>query len=203
MNKLIEKITFKPTKIDFLVVLFILILTISLKILGVTEIPENSLVENFQLIVLGLGAVYCFIQKKYNPDYKVINTFFAMILILMFLREISYGRCIFCQIDGNPNEFYKWSHYKYGYLVHFAVALYIAYIAIYAIINKIRISAVNALQSVKFPFVSFLLTLFAVAVQLYSEKVGVSTFNEEISELAMYLLITGVIYYYNSILLKK
>lgn len=69
----------------------------------------------------------------------------------MFLREISYGRRIFYQIDDNPHEFYSWKHYKHGYLAHLFVGLYIAAIALYGIINKVWISIFEALKAVKFP----------------------------------------------------
>lgn len=141
-------------------------------------------------------------MRAKNPEFKALNTFFALILFLMFLREISYGRCIFCWIDGNPHEFYRWSHYKYGYLAHVVVGLYIASIAIYGIINKLWFVAIKALKTVKFPVVSTLLAIGGVACQLYAEKVNGSTFTEEIAELAIYLVITAVIYYYNGILQK-
>lgn len=203
MKNLKEYLEIKPQKSDLIIVFAILFLVIILKLIGINDIPENSLVENFQLIVLGAGGIYCLMQRAKNPEFKALNTFFALVLFLMFMREISYGRCIFCWIDGNPHEFYKWSHYKYGYLVHVFIGLYIAAIAIYAIVNKLWFAAYKALCNVKAPVITFLLTVISLIVQLYSEKVGVSTFNEEISELAMYLLISAAIYYYNSCLMKK
>ena len=173
-----------------------------LKLMGINEIPENSLVENIQLIALFVGIVFCFLTRN-NTEYKTMNRFIAMILFLMFLREISYGRCIFCQIDGNPHEFYPWKHYKYGYLAHVFVGLYIAIIALYGIINKIWLSAWNALKTVKFPVISAILAIISVIIQLYAEKVAASTFIEEIAELSLYMLIASVIYYYNKILTIK
>ena len=173
-----------------------------LKLMGINEIPENSLVENILLIALFVGIVFCFLTRN-NTEYKTMNRFIAMILFLMFLREISYGRCIFCQIDGNPHEFYPWKHYKYGYLAHVFVGLYIAIIALYGIINKIWLSAWNALKTVKFPVISAVLAIITVIIQLYAEKVAASTFIEEIAELSLYMLIASVIYYYNKILTIK
>lgn len=202
MKNLKEHFEIKPSKSDVIILLAIFALVVVLKLIGVTEIPENSLVENFQLIILGGGGIYCLLMRAKNPEFKALNTFFALILFLMFLREISYGRCIFCRIDGNPHEFYRWSHYKYGYLAHVVVGLYIASIAIYGIINKLWFAAIKALKTVKFPVVSTLLAIGGVACQLYAEKVNGNTFIEEIAELAIYLVITAVIYYYNSILQK-
>lgn len=194
--------SFRPRMADIAVIVGTAILVIVLKIIGVNEIPENSLVENFQLIVLFVGILFCFFTRN-NPNYKSLNRFFAMILILMFLREISYGRCIFCQIDGNPHEFYPWKHYKYGYLAHVFVGLYIAAIALYGIINKVWISIFKALKAVKFPVFSSIIVILAVGLQLYGEKFAESTFTEEIAELVIYMVIATVIYYYNKILTNE
>lgn len=187
---------FKLRMADIAVIIITAALVAVLKMFGINEIPENSLVENVQLIALFVGIVFCFLTRN-NPNYKAMNTFIAMILILMFLREISYGRCIFCQIDGNPHEFYPWKHYKYGYLANVFIGLYIAAIAIYGIVNKIWLKAWNALKTVKFPIISVVLAIISVIIQLYAEKVAESTFIEEIAELSLYMLIASVIYYYN------
>ena len=192
----------KPRMADIAVIVITAAFVAVLKLMGINEIPENSLVENILLIALFVGIVFCFLTRN-NTEYKTMNRFIAMILFLMFLREISYGRCIFCQIDGNPHEFYPWKHYKYGYLAHVFVGLYIAIIALYGIINKIWLSAWNALKTVKFPVISAVLAIITVIIQLYAEKVAASTFIEEIAELSLYMLIASVIYYYNKILTIK
>lgn len=197
-----KNFTLKPRVADFAVIVITAVLVCVLKFMGITEIPENSLVENIQLLALFGGILVCFFTRN-NPEYKTLNRFLAMILILMFLREISYGRCIFCQIDGNPHEFYPWKHYKYGYLAHVFIGGYIAAIALYGIINKVWLSAFNALKSVKFPVISTVLAIFAIVIQLYAEKVTKSTFVEEISELSIYIIIATVIYYYNNHLINN
>lgn len=194
-----KSLNFKPRKADLAVIGAMVILVAGLKFMGINEIPENSLVENIQLIVLFVGIIFCFLTRN-NPAYKTVNRFIAMILALMFLREISYGRCIFCQVNGNPHVFYSWEHYKYGYLVHFFVGIYIALIAIYGIMNEIWLKIWDAIRNVKFPVFSTLLVIICVALQLYAEKVTKSTFTEEIAELAIYSVIISTIYYYNNIL---
>jgi len=161
----------KPRMADIAVIVITAAFVAVLKLMGINEIPENSLVENIQLIALFVGIVFCFLTRN-NPEYKTMNRFIAMILFLMFLREISYGRCIFCQIDGNPHEFYPWKHYKNGYLAHVFVGIYIAIIALYGIINKIWLSAWNALKTVKFPVISAVLTIISVIITLLGEKVA-------------------------------
>ena len=125
-----------------------------------------------------------------------------MILVLMFFRELSYGRCIFCKIDGNPHEFYSWKHYQYGYLAHIFVGLYIAAVVIYGFVNKIFIQAWNALTTVKFPVISAILAVISIISTFYGEKVVDSSFVEEIAELSVYSIIACVIFYYNDVLSK-
>lgn len=57
MKNLKEHFEIKPSKSDVVILFAIFALVVVLKLIGVTEIPENSLVENFQLIILG-GGVY-------------------------------------------------------------------------------------------------------------------------------------------------
>lgn len=194
-----KSLNFKPRMADIAIIVATIALVAILKIMGINDIPENSLIENIQLVVLFIVIIFCFLTRN-NPTYKTLNKFIAMILALMFLREISYGRCIFCQINGNPHEFYPWKHYKYGYLAHIFVGIYIAIIALYGIINRIWLKAWNAIQNVKFPVFSTIIVMICLTFQLYAEKVTKSTFTEEIAELTIYAVITSVIFYYNNIL---
>ena len=196
-----KNFTFKLRLADIAVIIGTALLVVILKLIGVTEIPENSLVENIQLIALSVGIFFCFFTRN-NPEYKTLNRFIAMILVLMFLRELSYGRCIFCKIDGNPHEFYSWKHYQYGYLAHIFVGLYIAAVVIYGFVNKIFIQAWNALTTVQFPVISAILAVISIISTFYGEKVVDSSFVEEIAELSVYSIIACVIFYYNDVLSK-
>lgn len=198
-----EFVEFRPRIADVILVVAMVLLIMLLKFFGINEIPENSLVENMQLVVLALATIYCLVQRKKNPEYGAINTLFAMILFLMVMREISYGRCIFCQVDGNPHEFYSWSHYKYGYLANIIVLLYVAVTAAYAFVHKFWLKVYEALKTIKFPFVSAILLIVGIAFTLCGEKVLGSTFIEENAEFLTYCTIFTMLYYYNSLLRVK
>lgn len=165
---------------------------------GVREIEENSLLENTQLIAL-LAGIYLCLSPKNNKAYKVINILFALIIFLFFMREISYGRVFFAQIPGT-HDFYPWSHYKYGYLAHVFVGIYIAGTVIYAILSKAFVKIREALQKTQIPFWNIVLLFSAIAVQLISEKRYDNTLVEEMMELLMYCIIAFVIYKYNKAL---
>lgn len=175
---------------------------ILLKLYGINEIPENSLVENIQVIVLAFATVYCLYQRRKNPEYKAINTFFAMVLFLMTMRELSYGRCIFCCVEGSTSEFYPWSYYKYGYLANIVVLLYVAAFSAYGLINEIWKSIWQALKTVKIPLVSAIILIVAIVAALTGERVFDSTFIEENAEFLAYCTIFTILYYYNSLLIK-
>ena len=50
-----KNFTFKLRLADIAVIIGTVLLVVILKLIGVTEIPENSLVENIQLIALCVG----------------------------------------------------------------------------------------------------------------------------------------------------
>ena len=52
---------FKLRMADIAVIIITAALVAVLKMLGINEIPENSLVENVQLIALFVGIVFCFL----------------------------------------------------------------------------------------------------------------------------------------------
>lgn len=174
-----------------MIILFILCIVVA-KVLHITEIPENSLLENLQLVVLFAGFVLCFRFKNNKALFK----FAAMIIFLMIMRELSYGRCIFCQLPDDPHNFYPWSHYKYGFLAHIFVGIYIAISALYAIINKVWIDVKEVITKAKFPVWDFAFMGALTVLQIYGESVAHNSCLEEIAEFMLYSVIFGFVYYY-------
>ncbi len=180
-------------KVNFIAILVLFFSILYIKCFNIQNIEENSVVENLQLIALGFCFVFCFFAKNYKTFFR----FIAIIIFLMFLREINYGRVIFCQVDGNPHLFYPWSHYKYGFLSDFFVGAYIIAGLVYAFVNKIWIDIFEIIKKIKFPFWTFLGSFLSVFVQIYSENCLHSTVIEETSEFVLYCLIFAVIYIYS------
>ncbi len=192
MKKILEMLDFRFHKEDIFAVLALIFSILFIKIFNLDNILENSLLENIQLVALVAGFVVCLVTKK----YKVFYTFLAMLLFLMFARELSYGRAIFGRIPGMDGEFYTWSHYKYGYLAHIIVGIYIAIGILYALIKKIWIDVIEMIKNVKFPIWTFLASFGCVFVQMYSEKYLHSTCIEETAEFVLYCLILSLILIY-------
>ena len=192
MEKICKFIDFKYFK--NVAVIFGIFTVCLLLLLGfnVDYIPENSLLENIQLIALVAGFILCLKAK----NHKVLFRFGAMVIFLMFMRELSYGRCIFCQMPDNPHMFYPWSHYKYGWLAHVIVGIYIACAFLYAIINKIWIDIKDVFAKVRFPFLDLIMMAFITVMQLLGEKTLDSTVLEETAEFSLYCAIFALVYYY-------
>jgi hypothetical protein len=108
-------------------------------------------------------------------------------MLLMFAREISYGRVF---IEGTDIPFNK-------KICHLIVGIYIALSALYAVIKKIWVDIINIVKNIKFPFWTFLMSFGCVFVQLLSEEYLQNTCIEETAEFMLYCLILSLILIYS------
>lgn len=192
MEKILKYVDFKYAKnLAITVVIFILCILCAW-IFNVSEIQENTLLENLQLVGLIAGFVLCLRAKQ----HKVLFNFGAMVIFLMIMRELSYGRCIFCQLPDNPHDFYPWSHYKYGWLAHVIVGIYIAIAVIYALVNKFWIKMKELFETVRFPFLDLIAMAVLTVLQYVGESVIHNSCLEEIAEFTLYCAICALVYYF-------
>ena len=173
---------FKFYKENYLAIIALIISVIFIKIFNLIEIQENSFLENIQLVALFGGFIACLKTKK----YKTFFTFVGLIMLLMFAREISYGRVF---VDENVVHFNK-------KLCHILVGIYIGASILYAIIKKIWIDVIEIIKNIAFPFWTFFASILCVVVQLLSEKYLHSTCIEETAEFMLYSLILALILIY-------
>ncbi len=200
MTKIKNFFSFKFDKENIIALLALVFSIIYIKIFSLHQIYENSFLENTQLIVLFLAFCFCFKVKKYKVLFNVIK----MVLILMFLRETSYGRVFFAHIEGGgPEDFYQLSHYKYGFLVNIIVGLYVASIALYGVVKKVWLDIKSIILSFKMPFWMMLEAFAFIFIQILSEEFLDNTLIEETMELMLYSLILGIIIYYKKEIKKK
>lgn len=192
MNKICQFIDFKYFKNSMITLTIFAVCLLLLWIFNIDYIPENSLLENIQLIALIAGIAICLKAK----NHKTLFRFGAMVIFLMLMRELSYGRCIFAQMPDNPYMFYPWSHYKYGWLAHVIVGIYIAGSLLYAIINKIWVDIKDVLTKFRFPFWDLVIMAFFTIMQLLGEKALDSTALEETAEFSLYCAIFALVYYF-------
>lgn len=179
---MLKILDFKFYKENYIAVLALVISVAFIKIFNLQYIEENSLLENLQLVALFLG----FIASIKTKNYKTFFTFLALILILMFMREISYGRVF---IDETQVHFNR-------KLCHILVGIYIASGTLWALINKIWIDIISMIKNIKFPIWTFLMSFGCVFAQLISEKYLDNTLIEETAEFMLYCLILSLILIY-------
>ena len=153
---------------------------------------ENGLLENLQLGILFVG---CWLEMKGKLDRK-LACFITMLLVIFIVREVNCGRTLFFAIPGQENAFYSWKEIKYGYLAHPIFGLYIAWVVIYFLKNKIFLTLWNHIREVRFPVWSVLLTTLGGALSLYSDKTMHNLVFEEMSEVLLYTGIVGLVWLY-------
>ena len=131
------------------IIAFLVFLSIfpCIKFLPVHYGYENGLLENIQMLVLGIGLFMTIKSKVYKNFFR----FATLILTVIILREINYGRTIFFPIPGEVNAYYSWKEIKYGWMVNPLIGLYLTGIGLYFIINKIYLDLWEILTKIKFP----------------------------------------------------
>lgn len=154
---------------------------------------ENGVLENFQLIVLGLGFTIA-LTSKINKKFFI---FVALIITILTLREINCGRTIFFPVPGVENTFYKWKEIKYGWLAHPLYGLYMAIVGIYFLKNKLFLDLWQIVKNIKFPVWDILLMLIGMGLGIYAEECMHNFVAEEITELLFYTALVGIIWLYS------
>ncbi|MBQ7763857.1 hypothetical protein IJ384_00665 [bacterium] len=153
---------------------------------------ENGVIENIQLVVLFLGLFFA-LRPKVD---KKFFTFVALVLGILLIREVNCGRTIFFPIPGEENAFYRWSEIKYGWLAHVIYGIYMAFVGLYFLVNKLFITLWQKLWSIKFPIWNFVLLLIGMIGGLYAEEMHLLVF-EESAELLFYVALVGFVYLYS------
>lgn len=154
---------------------------------------ENGLLENIQLAILFLG-IYFALRPKVD---KKFFAFVAMVLGILIIREVNCGRTIFFPIPGQENAFYSWKEIKYGWLAHPIYGLYMAFVGIYFLKNKLFINLWEKIRDIKFPIWNFILLLLGMALGTYAEECVHNFVLEEATELLFYVALVVFIYLYS------
>ena len=182
MHKILTVLDFKPHAQNTISLFALVFSVFFVRFFNLTEILENTTLENMQLIFLFVAFVACFFAKK----NKTVFNFGAIILFLMFMREISYGRVF---VDETQIVFNK-------HLAHILVGIYIGLGVLYALIKKIWIDIIDIFKRIKFPVWSFLGCVVSVSLQLISEEFWHNSIIEETAELVLYGFILAFVLVY-------
>ena len=109
---MLKVLDFKFYKENYIAIVALVFSVFFIKIFNLTQIDENTLLENIQLLALFGG----FIASVKAKNYKIFFTFLGLIILLMLAREISYGRVF---VDESVVHFNK-------KLCHILVGIYIS-----------------------------------------------------------------------------
>ncbi len=166
--------------------------------IGIYTLPEtvsgkNSPIEYAQLMLLILGAAFCFTAKQRPELYRVV----AFLLIFLLLREINYGRTLACFADpADPNKFPKWKDIPYGWLAHVFVGIYLVTLAAVFILRKHWKACWELLRDYRLPLWECVILILAAVCAQITERFFHNDRIEELFELAFYSTAICIIWRY-------
>ncbi len=188
MKKFLSRLDFKFNKETVLGLIILLLTLPAILWLPVKYTYENSLIENFQLIILCITFVLCL---KSKTDKKLFNSL-ALLCTIFFIREINFGRTVFFPIEGVENAFYSWKEIPFGYLAEPIEGIYIFLCGLYFLLTKsykiLWIYFLNAKISVY----NWLFLIFGVIGGIIGEKIG-NFALEEMAETLIYVSFMALI----------
>lgn len=144
---------------------------------------ENSWIENVQLIVLAGIVMLCATAKIHRSFYGCC----AGVVLLLLLREVSFGRTIFFPIEGHPNEFYQWKQIPHGWMAHWVIGFYIAALAGWFLRHRHWRTLFTLIKEASFPLWGILLAIAGMVLNTWEEFARHNSVGEETAELGMYL----------------
>lgn len=183
---------FKIYPVTILAILAALAIVPCVKFLPTEYGYENGVLENIQMVFLLIAFVLAVTSKVRKHFFY----FAALVITLISLREINYGRTLFFPIPGEVNAYYSWKEIKYGWLVNPLIGVYMAGSAIYFIWKKVYLDIWQIIKEVRFPVWNFFLMFLGMGLGMYAEKATENFVFEEITELLFYVALTGIIWLY-------
>ncbi len=189
-NELKERIDFKFYPILLAPFIILLLTPIFIKWLPAHYAYENSLIENFQLVVILFTFIFCVKAKCDKPFFYSM----ALVMIILFLREINCGRTVFFLIPGaGTNAFYSWKQIPYGYLAHPLYGLFMACSGLYFILSKSYKIFWNYLLHAKVTIYAWVFAIIGIIFGVIGEEVGVEMY-EEMAETLFYVSLMAIIF---------
>ena len=182
----------------------ILILCVAWPISSVLPVSisfENGFLENLQVIVLILGALYNIFLIRHSPDKQIesFHIWCAVFEFFMAFRELSWGR-VFYPIDMEDNGpvFVAMSDFTWHDEVHVIIVLTILFLLLFAF----KYLPLKRMLHCSFPFLIIVAMIVAVIFSYIGDHgiiVGKlqGQIVEEFGELAFYCLIPALCIHYH------
>ena len=178
-----------------------LILSVPLAFVLPVEISfENGFLENAQVVALILAALLIIFFASADAQLKSFNGLFAAFLILVALRELSWGRVFFpVDVEDLGYVFVRMVDYKYRVHVYIFLAAYISTM----IFVLIRFVPVKKILLHRQPLAAFAV-IFMAGILAYIGDQGIfigkecGQILEELEELILYLTLPVINFYYTN-----
>ena len=162
-------------------------------VLPVSWGKENNVLENLQLLILLCGIITALKVKTEKPLF----IFASLILSILFFREISWGRSVFLTIPGHPDDFGRWEHVPYGFLVLWFFKIYMLGILGYFFWKKIYLTIWKIIKTIPFPFWAIMFLALGTLGNYAGEKFIDNEILEEMSEILVYSTLVCLIFSYS------
>lgn len=197
MNNIKEFFKELKSRLDFgfhpitILPLLILLLTLPACLwLPIEYSYENCLIENFQLVVILAAFIICI---KAKDDKTFFNTL-ALVMVILFLREINCGRTVFFHIPGGGyNDFYSWKEIPYGYLAHPIYGAFMAFSGLYFIFTKSYKVLWDYFLHAKLSIYNWFFIAIGIVFGLLGEEWGMPML-EEMTETLFYTSLLAIIF---------
>lgn len=156
---------------------------------------ENGFIENAQIIVLVAGAIWIL---NIRSPIKWLQRFFAAGLVLIALRELSWGRVFFpTGMEALGATFISMANYKYRIHVYAFLAIYISAM----LFMLIRFVPVKEIFSAQQPLAAFGIILITSLLNHIGDKglfIGkvCGQILEELNELILYMTLPIIALYW-------
>lgn len=191
------------TKLQYRIYLSVMFVAVLLSVPFAFILPlelsfENGLLENEQVVILILGAVLILVFRADDAQFKWFQRLFSAGLVLIALRELSWGRVFFpIGMNSLGPVFVSMAEYEYRVPVHIFLAVYIA-VMLFVLIRFVPVKKI--LQN-RQPLGAFAVIIIALALNYVGEHgyfIGkeCGQILEEMNELILYLTLPTINFYY-------
>ena len=190
LSELKTRVDFSFHPVTIAPVIIILLTPIFIKWLPIQYAYENSLIENFQLVVILFAFIFCVKAKTDKPFFYSM----ALVMIILFLREINCGRTVFFLVPGGgPNAFYSWKDIPYGYLAHPLYGLFMALSGLYFIVSKSYKTLWNYFLHAKLAILPWVFMFLGIIFGVVGEEIG-AFILEEMAETLFYVSLMALLF---------
>ncbi len=163
---------------------------------------ENGPVENAQVIILAIGAIYNMTAAQKRSCYKKVFYIAAAFLFLLALREISYGRVFFpTHMESHGPVFVAMKDFPFHTEIYIFLGIYML-LLLHSIIHYIPW---HKLMSFPFPTAFFGIAVVCAILSIADDHTWILNgpereTMEELAELLMYSSFLHMSIWYNNAL---